>query len=413
MLSRISRPIFTVLITTSILAAPILSFADNWPRYRGENGDGHYAKNDLPVKWSAKNIQWKTPIRGTGQSSPVIWGDNIFITSATDKGMTRWVICIDRKSGKVKWETPIKSSQAVSLHRMNTWATSTCATDGKNVIAFFGEAGIHCLDMTGKKVWSRQLGDFPGAWGTAASPVILGNQVIQNCDAQGKSYLISLNKKTGKPIWKTPRRNLPRGGWSTPILIDTGKRKELILNGEYGVQGYDPNSGKDLWYCKSFNGRGTPTPAWGGGLLYVVNGKPGDVYAVKPGGSGDVTKTNMAWHSARKGGRDLPSPILVGDHLFIVAMGGVSTCYHAPTGKPLWTERLGGKHSGSPIAANGLIYVPNEAGEVTIIKPGKTLNIVAKNALGNTDDQIFRSSPAAANGVIYHRSDRFLYAIGK
>jgi outer membrane protein assembly factor BamB len=297
---------------------------------------------------------------------------------------------------------------------MNSWATASCATDGELVFAFFGEGGLHCYTVDGKKKWSKELGSFPGNWGNAASPVILGDHVIQNCDASGASYLLAIEKKTGKQVWRTKRADKPRGGWSTPILIDTGKRKELILNGEFGVRSYDPKSGRDYWFCKGFNGRGTPVPAWGHGMLYVINGKPGDVYAVKPDGSGDVTSSRMAWHTARRGGRDLPSPILVGDFLFTVSMGGVAMCYDAKSGKPVWEpQRLKGSYSASPIAANGLIYIQNEAGETSVIKPRKSFQLMTLNSLGDIENEIFRSTLAISKGQIFCRSDTALYCIDK
>ncbi|MEK6234727.1 MAG: PQQ-like beta-propeller repeat protein, partial [Planctomycetales bacterium] len=275
-----------------------------------------------------------------------------------------------------------------------------------------GPVGIHCYDMDGKKLWSRDLGPFPSTFGSAASPIILGDMVIQNCDATGKSYLIALDKKTGEPVWRVERSDMPKGGWSTPILIDAGERKELILNGEFGVKGYDPKNGKELWFCKSFNGRGTPVPAWAHGLLITVNGKPGDIYAVRPGGKGDVTKTHMAWHSPLGGGRDLSSPIVVGDYAFVVSMPGIATLYEATTGKTVWEERLDRKYAASPLAANGLIYLPSEDGEVVVIKPGKELEIVARNKIGAGGSEIFRASLAPSDGQIFHRSDSVLYCIG-
>lgn len=245
----------------------------------------------------------------------------------------------------------------------------------------------------------------------AASPVIFGDMVVQNCDAIGPSRMVALDKKTGKLLWETKRQDKPKGGWSTPIMIDTGKRKELVINGEFGVKGYDPATGKELWFCKSFNGRGTPVPAWAHGLVITINGKPGDIYAVKPGGSGNVTD-QMVWHTARRGGRDLPSPIVVGDFLFTVAMGGVASAYHAPSGRDLWRERLDGEYSGSPVSAGGLVYITNEAGQTYVIKPGPALDVVSKNTLGDRGDEIFRATPAINGGRLYIRSDRALYCVG-
>ncbi len=388
----------------------------NWPRYRGADGSGHTDDKELPVNWAASDVVWRTELDGVGQSSACVWGEKIFLTSAkkNDAGnVERSVVCLDRENGKVLWQQVATTGGGEELHKMNTWATPSCATDGERVVAYFGPGGIHCFDLDGNKKWSRQLGDFPGDWGIAASPIIVGQMVIQNCDAEGPSYLVALDKQSGEEIWKTKRPDLPKGGWSTPIVIDTGERKELVLNGEFGVHGYDPQQGTDYWFCKSFNGRGAPIPAWGHGLLYVVNGKPGDIYAVKPGGSGDVTATHMAWHTHRGGDRDLPSPMLVGNYVFAVSMKGIATMYDAETGKELWQKRLGGSFSGPPIAANGLIYIQDEAGETSVIRPGDDLDVVAKNSLGAADDEIFRSEPVPSHGQLFMRSNRAVYCVGK
>lgn len=247
--------------------------------------------------------------------------------------------------------------------------------------------------------------------GVGASPIIFEETVIQNCDAEGDSYLIALDRKSGSEVWRTAREAKPRGGWSTPIVIDVDGHSELILNGEFGVAAYNPNTGEPLWNCKGFNGRGTPVPVWGHGLLYVVNGKSGDVYAVRPGGRGDVTETHMAWHTDRRGGRDLPSPILVDECLVAISMSGIVTGYDAHSGEELWKERLGGNYSGSPIAAGGRIYALAEDGSVSVLKPGKSFELVAKNSVGEGAGEIFRSSPGVISNDLLIRSDSVLYRL--
>ena len=280
------------------------------------------------------------------------------------------------------------------------------------MVAYFGPGGLHCLDMKGEKQWSLDLVKPTGPFGFGGSPIILGDMVIQNCDAAGSSYLIAVDKRNGKQIWRTPRRDMPKGGWSTPILIDTGKREELILNGEFGVQSYDPSTGADLWSCQSFNGRGTPVPAWTHGLLVTVNGKTGDVYAVKPGGSGDVTDTHMAWHTHRGGGRDLPSPVASGEYCLAISMGGIGTLYDAVSGKEVWEKRIGGNFSATPLVANGLFYAIDESGLTTIIQPGPKPITVAQNSLGGDGDEVFRAVPTPSRGELLIRSDKALYCIG-
>jgi outer membrane protein assembly factor BamB len=411
---RLASQKYGLSLVACLLASSTVLAETNWPRWRGAAGLGHSDEQNLPRKWSAGQETWRCQLPGSGQSSPVIWGDRIYLTAAelVDGQAQRMVLCIDRNTGKIVWNQVAATGPPEEVHKMNGYASPTCAVDGEHVVAFFGDGGLHCYSIDGERQWQLDLGEFPGAWGCGASPSILGDWVIQNCDAEGEAYLLAVEKSTGKQVWRTERRATPKGGWSTPILIDTGARQELVLNGEFGVQGYDPQTGKELWFCQSFNGRGTPTPVWGGGLLYVINGKPGDIYSVRPGGSGDVTKTHMAWHTPRRGGRDLPSPALAGDMLLGVDMQGVGAGYDAATGKQLWKGRIGGNYSASPLVAGGLIYLLSEAGETVLIRPGGQLDIVARNKIG-PGDEVFRASPAASDGQLFLRSDRALYCIGE
>ncbi len=391
-------------LATSALIISVLSFAlcptaqaeSNWPRFGGAEGDFQTAEKGIPTSWTESDVVWKTQLGGVGQSSPILWGEKVFVTTSeqNDAGqVTRNVLCLNRQDGKILWKKQAAVGPGEELHKMNTWATPSCATDGERVVAYFGPGGLHSYTTGGEHEWSLELVKPAGPWGFAGSPIILGDMVIQNCDAEGESFLIAVNKTDGKEVWRTKRKELPRGGWSTPILIDTGKRKELVLNGEFGVQGYDPATGEDLWYCKSFNGRGTPVPAFTHGVLVTVNGKPGDIYAVRPGGSGDVTKSHMAWHTARGGGRDLPSPVAVGDYIFTVNMTGIATLYDADGGKEVWKSRLGGNFSATPFIAEGLIFALDEDGITHVIRPGEKLDVVAKNGAGAADGEIFRASP--------------------
>jgi len=384
-----------------------------WPQWRGPAGTGHSTETGIPHEWDAKSIVWKLPLKGVGQSTPVIWGERIFLTSAPEAGKSRLVVCVDRKSGKVLWEKVAWTGSPELSHAQNGWASATCATDGERVVAFFGKGGLHCYGVDGTPLWSREFGNFPGEWGTAASPIIMGDLVIQNCDAAGAGLLVAVNKKDGKDVWKTPRTAPERGGWTTPVLVDVDGKKELVVNGEKAVTSYDPEKGTQLWSCKSFAGRGDPTVTPGKGLVFVVNGVPGDIYAVKPGGSGDVTKSHMAWHTPRKSGRDQPSPILVGDYLVVASMTGMTTCYKAIDGSVLWTERLKGAFSASPIAVEGKVFFQNEAGETTVIEPGPKFKFISQNFLSGDPKEVFRAALSPCAGQIFTRSDKALYCIGK
>ena len=406
-----------VLVLGSVIPSTTEVPAPNWPRWRGPLQDGHTRETDLPKKWSDADVAWKTPLPGSGQSSPIIWGDRIFLTSALDDGKQRLVFAVDRTTGKLLWQHTAWTSDAEhppeKLHLWSSWASASCVTDGEVVVAFFGRGGLHGYTLDGKHLWSRDLGEFKSPWGVAACPVIVGDLVIQNCDSEADASLSAFDKKTGKDVWKTKRPD--NRGWSTPILVKTEKRDELVLNGHDGVRGYDPASGKELWYCKSFAGRGEPTVTKAGELFVVANGTPGDFYAIKVGGDGDVTKSHMAWHTPRKGGRDIPSPIVVGKFVIMVDTAGIATCYDAVDGHEYWKERLatGPKFTGSPIAVNGLAYFLNEAGTTFVVEPAETLKIVETNTLTAGEDEIFRASITPCDGQMLIRSTNVLYCVGK
>ncbi len=387
---------------------------DHWSRFRGPLGTGESAAKDLPAL-GENSVVWAAELPVRGHSSPIVWGDRVFLTGATsaEGSVRRHVVCLDRTSGKVLWNEIAATGDGERLHKMNSWATPSCASDGERVVAFFGPGGLHCYSVDGKLLWSRELGSFPGAWGVGASPIFFADTVIQNCDAEGESFLLAVDKRTGRDVWRTPRQAKPRGGWSTPVQIEFDGKTELVVNGEFGVQSYEPESGKQLWNCRGFNGRGTPSPVWGNGMVYVVNGKSGDVYAVKPGGSGDVTDSHMAWHTERRGGRDLPSPVLANNVLLVIGMSGVATGYDAISGRELWKERLGGNFSGSPVVAGDVIYTVSEEGDVIAIKPGAKLQQIGRVSLRSDDDEIFRSSIAISHSQLLVRSDRRLYCLGQ
>jgi outer membrane protein assembly factor BamB len=334
------------------------------------------------------------------------------LTAATEEGRNRIVMCLDRASGQILWKEVAWTGEPEPTHGMNMFASATCATDGERVVAFFGRGGVHCYDLEGKKLWSRDLGQFEGPWGTAASPLLYRDLVIQNCDAEDNASIVGLDLKTGKTVWETPRERLR--GWSSPLLVETPKRVEVVVNGERGVNAYDPQTGKELWFCQGDRGRGAPTVTRYEDILITVSGRPGAMFAMKPGGSGTINKTHEVWRTIRKGGRDLPSPIVIGKYLIVVSLRpGLATCYEAATGQELDRVRLEGNFSASPLAANGLAYIPNEAGEVVVLKPGDKLEVVATNKIQVGDEEVFRASLTPNQGELLMRSDRVLYCIAK
>jgi outer membrane protein assembly factor BamB len=402
---------FCCLIALLLVSAAFVRSEDRWPRLGGPDGSSHSTETGLPTQWTAENILWKSALKGFGQSSPCIWDGRIFLTTALNDGRERMVFAVDQRDGRILWEHIAWTGEPERTHVMNGHASATCATNGQVVVAFFGKGGLHGYTLDGKHLWSRDLGDFAGPWGTAASPIFHGDTVIQNCDSESaESFLQAVDSQTGETIWKTPREAIR--GWSTPIVINTGDREELVLNGHTGVRGYDPRSGAELWWCKSFNGRGEPVPAYAHGLLYVINGLAGDVYSVRPGGEGNITQTNMVWHTPRRAGRDLPSPVVIGDYLLGCSMAGVLVCYDTATGKELWKERIGPKFSSTPLVAEGRAYFQSEEGDTIVLEPGPQIKIVGESKIESDSEELFRSSIVPSGGRLYIRSNKFLYCIG-
>lgn len=401
----------------AVLALASTLAAENWNQFRGPRLDGTVSAPDLPLQWDGSKIVWKASLKGSGQSSPAQWEDQLFLTGGSADGKERYVMCLSAKDGSTLWEDKVDCVAPEAIHNMNSYATPSCATNGEIVVAYFGPAGLHAWDLSGKKRWSLDLGVGGGTWGFAASPVIVDGLVIQNCDSEGPSRLVAVDAATGKIAWETPRETKPKGGWSTPTLIEHEGRRELILNGEFGVQAYDPATGKELWFCEAPTGRGEPVPVYAHGKLYVVCGKPGDAYAVKPGGSGKVTATHRLWTTARKGGRDLPTPVVVGDTLFISSMSGIASAYDAATGAVLFTERMGEgiEIAAAPLVANGHAYFQTvHGGDVIVVKPGKTLEVVGRCSLGEVAKaETFRAVPVPLGDRILLRGSGTLYCVGK
>ena len=389
-----------------------------WPRWRGPHQNGHSMESDLPVEWGPDSVTWRIELDGQGQSSPVISGERIFLTAALANGRQRVVMCYDRSTGKKLWSDVAWTGEPEPSHDMNGWASATCVTDGERVYAFFGRGGgLFCYSVDGKKLWQKELGQFEGPWGTAAAPVLVDNLVIQNCDADVDAYLIAFDKATGKEVWKTDREDAR--GWSTPILINVNGRDELVLNGHSGVRAYHPRSGKELWFCEGFAGRGSPTVTPAGDLLHVVCGLRGDTYAVKPGGNGNVTGTHMAWHSPRNTSRDLPSPIVIGDTTMVMDMRRATlTAYDVGSGDEKWRRRVGeasatGQFAATPVSWNGIAFFVGETGRTYAIRDNGDMDIVAVNSVNSSDDEIFRASITPSEGQLFIRSNTALYCVGK
>jgi outer membrane protein assembly factor BamB len=384
--------------------------AGDWPAWRGPHGNGVSPEKNLPVHWDAangQNIRWKVPVPGPGNSSPIVWRDRIFLTSMLDDAGTRAILCFRRQDGQPLWQAinPSKAQAKLTGDGAKAGqAAPTPVTDGTHVYAFFGPAGVLCVDFDGKVVWHHDAGPLDHIWGIAASAVLWRDLVIINGDNHGPSFLLALDKKTGQVVWKTPR--LAGGGWSTPLVIANGDRDELIVSGPQRVTAYDPGTGKELWYCEGLGDIICSTPVAGHGLVYVPTGSNGPTLAIKPGGQGNVTSTHVAWKS-RRGAPYVSSPVLYGENLYMVNNGGLLTCLDARTGKQVYVERLAGSFAAAPVAADDKLYLVNEDGDTHVIKAGAAFALLATNRLGEP----CLASPAIAGGEIVIRTEKQLVCI--
>jgi outer membrane protein assembly factor BamB len=425
------------LILTLLVVAPVLSDSTSaekrtWAQWRGPSGQGYVEDTRVPLTWSsAQNLLWKIELPGAGNSTPIVWGDRLFLTAAGAKGDERYVLCIKTSDGSVLWrQTASRGVEAGKTHNWNGYASASCATDGTHVYAFFGTPGLFCYDFDGKLIWKHNFGVFTAdtGWGSAASPIVVDDLVIQNCDNSGVKglakdrkpdeaapmALIALDKKTGKEVWRTERNQ--GKGWSTPVLIPAKDRSELVLNGPHGVWSYDPRSGKELWHCERHKGDdkalfGEPIPAFDRDKLVMLSGRPGPMLGVRLGGSGDVTKTNILWDVTRKKGRVVGSPLLWKELVYVGDGQGYLSCNDASTGEVLWSERVGAKPlSASPVLVQEKLLFLMEDGQSFVLEPGRTFKLVGTNTLGDGTD--FRASPVIVDGRLFLRSQSHLYCVG-
>ena len=398
-----------------------IAFAENWPGWRGPTADGHSTAKDLPLTWSDKeNVRWKAPLPDTGNASPAIWGDHIFLTQAIEKGTKRGILCIDRKTGKEKWAYYLKQAKVEPTHGTNPYGAASCVTDGERVITSLGSGGVLCVDFAGKELWKKDLGEFVHIWGTASSPILHGENVILWCGAGVRQFLIAMNKKTGDEVW---RHEVPGGldglkkgdkwvgSWSTPVIAKIGTREELILSVPNKVKGFDPKSGKELWTCDGLTDLVyTSTVVSPDGVVIAMSGYGGSGLAVRAGGDGDVTKTHRLWHHPRNPQR-IGSCVIIGEHAFHVNEPGLASCFELKTGTDLWKgERLTSKTWGSVVHAAGRLYITNYNGETLVVKPDPSkIDILSANKLPDT----VLATIAIADGDILIRGYKFLWCISK
>ena len=379
----------------------------DWPQFRGPGGQGHSSERDLPLEWSEdKNIIWKVPIPGLGWSSPVIQGDRIWLTTALGEGRSLRTVSIHRKDGRVLSEVEVfLNNDPARIHSKNSHASPTPILEDDRVYVHFGASGTACLSSEGQILWRTQL-EYETMHGPGGSPTLFGDLLIVSCDGTNVQYVVALEKRTGQIRWKQSREK-GRMAFSTPLVIQEQGVDQVVSTGGDRVVSYDPMTGKEIWWFPYDGFSLVPRPVYGLGLVYVCSGFNSPVlYAIRPSGRGNLAGSHLAW-SLSKGVPFNPSPVLVGDELYVVSDRGVLSCLDARTGRTLWKERLGGNFSASPLAAPERIYFLNEEGETTVLAPGKEFKKLATNSI----DGRTLASLAAAENAIYLRSARFLYRI--
>lgn len=432
-------------------AAPLAEGDAHWPQFRGPFASGRTHGPAVPTSWNVEtgeNVRWKTALPGLGLSSPVIWGDRIYLTSAVsgagkDKlrvglygGITPFkddssheflVIAIDRHSGEIVWQrTAHEGVPKIKRHTKSSHANSSIAVDGGHVVAFFGSEGLYCYDHDGKLLWSLDLGvldagyhTVPTAqWGYGASPVLYEGRLIIQADVQENSFLAVFNVNNGKVLWQTPRKDVPT--WSTPTVVPTAERAFVVCNGWNEIAGYDLADGTQLWKMNGLGDIPVPTPLAGYGLIYITNshGPGSPLYAIDPlrarGDLSDVKnparKEAIVW-SHERGGAYIPTPVLVDDLLFVGKDNGVLVVYDARTGERRYRERLGKGRSGfsaSSVTSGGNVYIAAEDGEVYVVRAAEEFELVAENDMG----EVLMATPAIADGTLYVRGQEHLFALG-
>jgi outer membrane protein assembly factor BamB len=381
--------------------------AADWPQFRGPDGQGHSAARNLPLTWSeTANVAWKVAVPGLGWSSPVIQGEQIWLTTALDNGRSLRALCLERATGKLLHDIELFAPQKPGpIHSKNSHASPTPIIEGGRVYVHFGQQGTGCLTTDGKVVWKATL-PHQLQYGSSSTPILFEDLLIVHCDGIDVRYTAALDKATGKVRWKAPRDG--RNSESTPLVIAAPGGPQLISNVAERVVAYDPRTGKELWSVSQGNNFAqTPRPVYGHGLVFVCGGYFSPlVQAIRPDGRGDVTKTHVAW-TLKQAVPLTPSPLLVGNELYLVSDDGVASCVDARTGTLHWRERLGGKFSASPVFAAGRIYFLNEEGVTTVVAPTTQFKKLATNKI----DGRTLASPAVAGRAIYLRTDQHLYRI--
>jgi outer membrane protein assembly factor BamB len=429
---------------------PQTSSAGSWPSFRGAHASGVADGQRLPDRWNGatgEHVRWRTAIPGLAHSSPIVWGDTIFVTSAIsslkgatfkpglygdgdasdDRSVHRWMVYgVDKRTGRIRWERVAHSGAPRNKrHIKSTYASATPATDGRIVVAWFGSEGVYAFDMNGAPLWRVDLGrvdmgayDDPSyEWGPASSPIIWDGLVILQCDTQADSFLLALDAETGETVWKTAREELP--SWGSPTVVVTSDGAQVVTNASNFVRGYDARTGRELWRLGGSSKITAPTPILANDLIIVASGRAPErpIFAIRPGARGDVTllegRTSsdaVAWSYTARGSY-MPTPLAYNGLLYVLANNGVLDAYEVKTGREVYRQRLplvGSGFSASPVAADGKIYLSNEDGDMVVVRAGRSFEHIATNSIG----ELLMATPALSEGTMYVRGVSSLFAIG-
>jgi outer membrane protein assembly factor BamB len=417
------------LVLPGSLLAPLLALtpaarADDWPAWRGPRADGVSKERAVPVKWSAtENVRWKAPLPGPGDSTPVVSKGRVFVTQATEKGRKRSLLCFDRKTGKLLWQKTVEYARPERTHPTNHYCSASPATDGERVVVSYGSAGVYGYDFAGKELWRRDLGRCDHIWGNASSPVLYRDLVLLNFGPGPRTFLVALNKKTGKEVWKVDepggtvglKGEKWVGSWSTPVVATVKGRDELIMTWPGAVKAYDPRTGGLLWTCAGLE-KGSrsdslvyTSPLLAGDVVVAMAGFGGPSLAVRAGGKGDVTKARRLWRVPDAPQR-IGTGVVLGEHVYLVNEPGTAQLIEWKTGKTVWQRRAGRAPVwASLVRAGDRLYVTDQRGETLVLAAGTEFEVLARNRL----DEPVNASIAVSDGELFIRTFKHLWCIGK
>jgi outer membrane protein assembly factor BamB len=409
------KPRAVLTVAALCLTAPLL--AANWPAWRGASGNGVSTENNLPTRWSTnENVRWRVALPEAGNSTPIVWGDRIFVTQPIAQENRRTVMCFDRKNGKLLWQSGVEVKEQERTHETNPYASGSPVTDGERVIAWFGSGGLVCYDFAGRELWRTGLGKHDHIFGYGGSPVLHGGLCFLNFGPGEREFLVAVNKKTGREVWRyespTPATNDIHVSWSTPLITEWNGRSELISALRGQLAGHDPKTGKVRWQATNFGIQAKTSPVAGEGAVVISGDLKSAEIAVRLGGSGDVSTTHLLWRKEPPK-RRIGTGVIHNGHYFGAQTPGLADCIELTTGRVVWEERLRGSGANnavwsSPVLSDGKLYIVNQNGDVFVLRAGDKFEIIAMSSLGERSN----SSVVPADGELFIRTHQALWCIG-